>query len=219
MGLVRRDSPGGLSSAVTYFLGARRMRLGMAVLAALAALSLTLGTLQLPSLQPVLGDVYVPLLASALIAVVTGIAAATLLDSPAPVLERTAARDLRPARATVVAGVTAYGLVLLEVGAAVHPAQGALLREPAHFLAGLGLTLLCLRRMPPPLAWCVVLAYALASLLAGGALPAWSGVLLFDATGAWPRLLACAAIWTVGAFAYIRTPPRPVGTDEQPWWH
>ncbi len=202
-----------------HFLDARRLRLGIVIIAALGVLSATLGTVQLPSLQPVLGNVYVPLLAGALIAVVTGIAAATLLDSPAPILERTAARDLRPARATAVAGVTAYGLVLLEAGAAIHPAQGALLREPGHFLAGLGLTLLCLRRMPLPLAWCVVLAYALASLLAGGALPAWSGLLLFDATGTWSRFVACAAIWTVGALSYIRTPPRAVNDDEQPWWN
>ena len=159
-----------------------------------------------------------PLVASALISVVAGVTGGSVIDSPEPVLERTSARDLRPARAIALAMVTAYGIILLVPGALIYPEYGALWREPAHFLAGLGLALLCARHLVLPLTWCVVLAYALACLLIGGALPAYSWLLLFDATGTWPRLGAAAAVWLVGSLSYVINAPRPSGSDDQHWW-
>lgn len=203
---------------MTYFLRARRISLGACVLTALAALSVMLGTLQLPSLRPAFGDIYVPVLASALIAVVSGIVSATLLDSPLPSLERSAARNLLQVRATTLLSLTSFGVMLVEFGAFIHPAQGALVREPAHFLAGMGLMLLCLLRFTPPTGWCIVLSYSLGCLLAGGALTNLSSFLLFDATGTWPRLVSALVTWCLGAIGYVRAAPRPDSAEEPLWW-
>ena len=190
----------------------------MAIIAGLGALSLILGGLQLPSLRPALGEIYVPVIASALISVILGITCASLLESPLTVLERTAARDLRPARAFALAAVTLPAVALCAASALLHTDNGALLREPGHALAALGLSLLCLRRMPLPLAWCLVLAYALMCLVTGGALPSVSALFLFDATGTWPRFVAAVAVWVLGGLAYVFGAPRPVQVGEEHWW-
>lgn len=196
----------------------RRARLGVLVIGVLGMVSIALGALQIPSLQPVLGDVYVPLLASALISVVMGIASATLLGSPVPTMERTASRDLRPSRAFALAGLALYGVALMAISAAIHPENGALFREPAHFVGGLGLALLCMRWVAVPLAWCAMLAYALACLLAGAAFPRLEGVMLFHPVGSWPRLVVSVVVLLVAGALYVVNPALPASYDDQQWW-